>query len=152
MEKLKTKRLVKPSEWRLDEYGMEKNTLPSVTVPGESYTVQQLFQRMQNGLMPDIAKNGSFDSHASLDSDDIEKIAHLDLYERQQFQTELASQMLEKETRVKELQAEQARQKEEERQNWLDFIRERKSKKSDHSNGTEDSEKGGAAASTEAKR
>lgn len=38
----------------------EKNTKPSLTIPDESYTIKEILQRSQNGLMPSVTKRTHF--------------------------------------------------------------------------------------------
>lgn len=52
---------------------------PSITVPGESYTVRELFKRFAQGTAPAVGRQGNFNDTVDFDSDDLEKIQHQDL-------------------------------------------------------------------------
>ncbi|WNK13225.1 MAG: hypothetical protein [Microvirus sp.] len=67
----------------LDEH-LEHITGPSETVEGDAYTVQELIDRMNNGLIPDVQQNPQYDDDASHDSEDLEKISNMDPGERQE--------------------------------------------------------------------
>lgn len=62
----------------------EKPCGKSVTVPGEGYTVQQLFKRHKAGLLGDLGKNASYVG-GDHDSEDLEKLPHKDLVEIDEF-------------------------------------------------------------------
>lgn len=57
----------------------------SLAVPGEALSIQELFKRSVNGtLVPGRSELG-FDSLASFDREDLEKLSMKDLQERQEF-------------------------------------------------------------------
>ena len=72
----------------------------SVTVPGESYTIQELFQRSQSGIDLPV-RNQYYGDDSSLDDHDLEKINSLDLVE-QEIALQQASQVIEKAKQKKE--------------------------------------------------
>lgn len=57
----------------------------SVTVPNESMSIQEIMTKHVRGIdMSIMARTPAYDSGASFDSDDIEKLQHQDIFEKQQ--------------------------------------------------------------------
>lgn len=80
----------------------ERPTGKSVTVPGESYSLRDLLARHIRGeRTPDtLYRVPAFDSSADFDTDDIEKMQHMDLFDREEYSRNLAAQMVETEKKV----------------------------------------------------
>lgn len=87
-------------------YG-EKPIGVSETVPDESLTVRQILDRYSRGL-PTGSRQPTFDSEATLDSEDLEKIKTMDLYEQEEYRTALANRALDLEKHIKQQQQSQA--------------------------------------------
>lgn len=64
----------------------EFNDLPSMTVPNETLTIREIMQKHVSGMkiLDELRKQPVYDSGASLDSEDIEKMQHMDLFELEQ--------------------------------------------------------------------
>lgn len=54
----------------------------SMTVPDESYSVRELLEKFTQGTLGPIQKQPLFDEGVNFDSDDLEKIAHMDLVDK----------------------------------------------------------------------
>jgi len=69
--------------------------LPSCTVPGEAISVIELLRRFQSGqpLPSGSERLGGYDSEASHDSPDIEKIAGMDLADPQELAEQIAAEL-----------------------------------------------------------
>lgn len=64
----------------------EFNDLPSMTVPNEALTIKEIMQKHVSGMriLDELRKQPIYDSGASLDSEDIEKMQHMDLFDLEQ--------------------------------------------------------------------
>lgn len=61
---------------------METTEGQSETIPGEAYTIQDIFERSRRGILPDAqVKQGLYNEDPTFDSLDMEKIRHLDFTE-----------------------------------------------------------------------
>lgn len=60
---------------------IEKNDEPSQTIPGEAYTIQEIFERSAGGLLDNTNANPIFYDDMDFDDVDFEKLKHLDLTE-----------------------------------------------------------------------
>lgn len=79
--------------WKLKASHMEKTVGKSMTVPNEAFTVREIFAKYKAGIGPRIARDPQFDPAADHDSDDLEKLHHLDLAELEQYKIELLAKM-----------------------------------------------------------
>ena len=57
--------------------------LPSLTIQGESFSVKDLVQKMANGQLPQIMRQGFYANPENFDAPDFEKVATLDLIDQQ---------------------------------------------------------------------
>lgn len=120
--------------WKFTDAAKEKpNVEPGVAVPGESYTVRELFDRMAKGLDVGGGKDVTYDPEADFDSDDLEKLKDLDLFEQEQIRTEMAKGMVEKEKTIKEAKAKAKAAYEEEQRERDEWKAERKAKRKEAS-------------------
>lgn len=73
-------------DFRLEKHHCETPTGVSLTVPDESYSIREILEKFTTGidLRQQLARQPQYDSGASLDSEDLEKVQHLDLYEQQE--------------------------------------------------------------------
>lgn len=94
------KRIKSSLTWQLEKKHMEHPTGPSKTVPDEAYTIEEIFRKHASGINLGVTRQGTYDSHADHDSDDIEKLAHLDPFDRELKQRSLAEDMLKFETEI----------------------------------------------------
>lgn len=62
-----------------------KNTLPSLTVPDEAMTVQDIIVKYSNGIGPNVAREPIYHSQVSHDTPDYEAIGRSDFAERHEF-------------------------------------------------------------------
>lgn len=90
MEKTKKKFIIS-NEYRFDKTKhVEKVEGTSMTVPSETLTIRQIMERFSRGLpVSGSVQEPQYDSLATLDSDDIEKLSHMDLFEREEYQRAL---------------------------------------------------------------
>lgn len=91
----------------------------SLTVPDECMSVQELLDRFINGQrIPDnLFRNGVFDDESGFDSDDVEKLRHADLAERDEVVERLKGEIIAKQKLV---DADQKRLKDISRQEMKD--------------------------------
>lgn len=68
-----------------DAHG-EYNDLPSVTVPNEVLSIREIMQKHVSGMkiLDELRKQPVYDSGADFDSEDLEKIQNMDLFDLQQ--------------------------------------------------------------------
>ena len=57
---------------------------PSLTIQGESFAIKDLVQKMANGQLPQIMRQGYYANPENFDSPDFEKVATLDIVEQHQ--------------------------------------------------------------------
>lgn len=58
----------------------EKHSQISMTIPNDSYSISDLFNRAQNGILPDnIRRQTAYDSDPSHTDHDLSKLKHADL-------------------------------------------------------------------------
>lgn len=86
--------------WKLESRHLEKPSGFSRTVPDEAYTIQEIFQKHASGINLGVTRRGNYDPKASLESEDIEKLAHLDLFDREEKSRSLAEDMLKFEAEI----------------------------------------------------
>lgn len=69
----------------------EHQVEPSVTIPDEAYSIQELFERYANGCMPDILRNPVFQGDDNLNFDDYDAMedGDFDLVDAQEQLNEL---------------------------------------------------------------
>lgn len=92
----KKSKIVTPNTFVFDSvvHAERKNTMVSVTVPGEGFTIKEILDRFTRGgaqAIGQIGKVSSFDSGASFDSPDLEKLRDSDLVDKQDFSDRLKS-------------------------------------------------------------
>lgn len=61
----------------------EVNNKPSVTVPGEAYTIPELLRKFSNGQSVSIARNPSYSNPSDFDSPDLVEIANSDFVDKE---------------------------------------------------------------------
>lgn len=126
-------KIVLSRDFKLKPEHKEKNTLPSVTVPNESYTIQEIMERFVKGAPVNVKhKEAVFAKEdADFDSHDLEKIHQGDIVERMEVADEMLSDLKAKEADLKDQQKKQAealRQQKEEDEELRKELRERKKK------------------------
>lgn len=77
-----------PYNYDCESESYEKNELPSVTVPDESYTIQELLTRFTSGTMPPIWMDGEYDEDP--DDDTIVESPGMDIVDVHEYMNELA--------------------------------------------------------------
>lgn len=66
-----------------NENRKKPNTDPSLTIPGESYTIRELIKRYDAGLIDKNQHIGEYQEDVTHDDPDIQKIAKIDRVDRQ---------------------------------------------------------------------
>lgn len=61
----------------------EVNNKPSVTVPGEAYTIPELLRKFSNGQSVSVARNPSYSNPSDFDSPDLVEIANSDFVDKE---------------------------------------------------------------------
>lgn len=94
-----------------------------MTVPNETMSVKEIMQRFMRGQKIDDAfmRQASYDSGVSFDSEDLEEVSRMDMFEREQLANELKQEnqeknkklLLFKEQKQKEKKASEDRQRSE---------------------------------------
>mgnify|MGYP000726811035 CR=1 FL=1 len=95
----------------LPEYGT-KTTQPSVTVPGESYTIHQLFERANAGVPMDFTvkvREGYFDNPEDFDGFAPEAVDIVDLHEQKEASIEIIKDAKQKLSDVKKTDSQEAK-------------------------------------------
>lgn len=118
----------------------EKKTGPSQTLPNETMSVAEMLRKhIQGQRIPDtLYREPAYDSGASLDSEDLEKMKHMDLFEKEEYSRQLAVKM---EADDKAIKADQKRkqeirqQEEDELKTLKKQLREKQSEKSGRDQG-----------------
>lgn len=128
MEAKKIK-IVSPNGYALTESRQEKCGGVSMTVPDDSYSIRELLEKYSRGMMPPVGKQGQFDPGADLDSDDLEKLPHQDLFEIQERREALGADMIDKERQLKEKAKADADKQKARAQEWDEIRQELKKKK-----------------------
>lgn len=123
-------------DYRQSERSFEKKpTLPSKTVPDDSYSLKELITRFVRGQRVDVRTHeGQYymdDSSADFDAPDYEKLAKADIHDRSEAASVLAAQTKEKAAKFKQAEN-QRKQKEKEDSQIMsdlkkDFIEKKKS-------------------------
>jgi len=109
----KTKRIVSSTatyRW-VPMYGT-KTTKPSVTIPGESYTIHQLFERANAGVPMDFTvkvREGYFDNPEDFDGFAPEAVDIVDLHEQKKASTEIIRDAKQKLSDVKKTDSQEAK-------------------------------------------
>lgn len=89
-----------------------KSGLPSMTVPNDALTVKEIVIKYAQGLLPpDLTKQTVFDPNPSFDSVDLEKMATMDIYDRELFSIDLQRQITDAKNRLEIFNANQAKLK-----------------------------------------
>lgn len=65
--------------YKLNKEGMEKNGLPSETIPGQSYTIRELLEKFTHGVSPAVAKIPTYDPDQGFDDVDPTSAPDFDL-------------------------------------------------------------------------
>ena len=60
----------------------ETNTLPSLTIVGEDYTIQELLEKHTRGIMPQIGRESFFSEDPTFDSPDLNKLSKMDITDK----------------------------------------------------------------------
>lgn len=68
---------------------MEHGDPVSVTLPDESYSIQELLDKFSTGLDPGVFRQPSFDDGADFSSPDLEKLRDSDLVDKEEYSREL---------------------------------------------------------------
>lgn len=104
-----------------------------ITQPDQSMSIKEILQRTIAGFPPAVQKEGVFDSDPDLDGADLEKVAQMELEDRDQFARENFERIQANQAKVKEAeQADKAirdAEAQEEREMKEEFRRARNSKK-----------------------
>lgn len=86
--------------YRFDTVENETITKPSMTVQGEAYSVQELYEKFSAGQVPSIYRAGTYSDDASFDDPDLRKVNDMDLDERNQFANDLSARIKETERQL----------------------------------------------------
>lgn len=92
------------------DLGKEHPTGESLTVPDETYTIREIVERFVRGndIDDSLVRDESNDSGADFDSEDLEKVPHMDLFDREELLEETKTKIanakvfLEKQKKAKE--------------------------------------------------
>lgn len=84
-------KLIAARDYVLKHLHQTTPTGKSETVPGEAYTIRQLFDKLYTGMDPGVKRNGIFDNEATHDSADLNQVAHMDLYDQDQYKQSVKS-------------------------------------------------------------
>lgn len=117
--------------WKLVKSDTETIKGVSCTVPSETYTIREIVERFATQMPTAVQhKMGTWDPNASLDSEDLEKIPHMDLHERELMAQANQRDIAEKQKLVKqdEETKKSAKQKEAEKQEKLNKLLEEQEK------------------------
>lgn len=88
------KKLVNAHEFQLlPEHMEKKSTLPSMTVPDESYTPRELLEKFSRNIDPGVTRRPTYDDGVNLDSPDLEKLRDSDLVDREEFRNSLTQEI-----------------------------------------------------------
>lgn len=88
--------------------GKEVSTLPSLTVPDESFTIPELIQKHTSGIPINVERQGQFDDDPTHEDHDKQELLQMDLAEKEQ----IIKQNLQEIGRLKEVVKKQADDKE----------------------------------------
>lgn len=78
------KNIIRQRDFELLPHHYENIEGPSMTVPDESMSIQEIMSKHVRGIdMGAMFRQPSYDSAASFDSEDIEKIQHEDLFDKE---------------------------------------------------------------------
>lgn len=104
--KLTTRNFQSTIGWTLQPHHCELPSGKSMTVPNEAYTVREIFSMYRANIGPAVARDPKFDPAADFDSDDLEKLHHLDLAELQEYKLRLLEEMKANDEKVKTMKSE----------------------------------------------
>lgn len=109
---------------------LEINSGEVVTVPDEAYTVRELFERSASGLLGDAVKtDGSFVDQDLDAGFDVEKLKHMDLFEREEFLRGIADDIAAKRKALAEAEAANKKKLSEEKAEQLELLKEHRARK-----------------------
>lgn len=91
MKNLERKKLVNPVNFVLLPEHCEHPDPVSVTVPDESYSIRDLLEKFSRGVDPGVMRSPSYDSDASHESVDLEKLRDSDLVDREEYSSHLST-------------------------------------------------------------
>lgn len=79
---VKKRKLITVNSYQLQLHHKEDMSKEiSLTVPNESYSIKELLTR---SALPVVHRLGTFEENSNFDSDDLEKLPHSDLFEREE--------------------------------------------------------------------
>lgn len=85
------KKIIRQRDFVMQPYHYEIVEGPSMTVPDEAMSIQEIMAKHVRGIdMTSVFRQPAYDSAASFDSEDIEKIQHEDLFDKENRIKELA--------------------------------------------------------------
>lgn len=148
MERIGKTTLRSPLTFKLDKEDIEKSTGVSMTVPDESMSIETILKKFTTGLDPGVYREGSYDSSATFDSPDLEKLREADLYDKEVYRKGLAVKMLEDEKTLKDNEQKERARREAEAQEYNEVRDELRNRKKNTTGG--DSKKGGAKVNDDA--
>ncbi|MBA7539826.1 hypothetical protein ES705_32111 [subsurface metagenome] len=94
----------------------EKNTGPSVTVPGQSYSVAELLNRHIAGNMPDVKRQEYYDPEASFDNMDPTENPDFDLSDATVLADEIKIKIEEQKEKKKEKDEKDKKEKDQQKE------------------------------------
>lgn len=101
---MKRKPIVLKQDYTPDPSQDEANDAPSETLPNESLSLRELLVRYAKGIPMDAKtmRNPIYDPEPSLDGEDMEKMKHADLYEKEEYMNSLGASLAERHAKDKE--------------------------------------------------
>lgn len=96
MKKQKKNKYTNPYNYKHHPSHYETPKGESVTIPGEAYTIQELYMRSMGGLLENFQQRGQYDGDPTFDDYDLSKIANLDFTELSEIQIELLQEEINK--------------------------------------------------------
>jgi len=82
-----------PSNYHLHPRVYEKNDDPSMTIPGESYSIRELLEKQTQGIMPPIHRQQIYDENPTFDTDTTVHNPDYDLTDKENLLIEKKAQL-----------------------------------------------------------